>query len=676
MTPITIRYQLTLKIWAAANAVATKKLNQRHGRSAPLQALNILAGLAYVMPIILALIFELNPLWFILPVLVLIIAGQLIARLANRSVWKETLQQSGTHSLNLGDAGLSCHTGVGDVLYPWQWVWEVSEEDGWLAIVVGAARFYVLPVANSAFPDPAARQAFLAALKEGMDSAQEERERRQSETSPAASETAETPAVSSAVCASVASACAASLPPERSTLLTDLRQLGRILLFRAPQPGTLTPDVSKLLLPVLLYFLLTLGIQIGTRGFPGELVWYSMTEVFSPFALVALLAGLAALVGGNRQESGRLWMAFSLMLLLLPLVNWYASRGGIRLEALGVHKPARIVTLLVCYLPYLWLALAGARLAERLTGRRNRSLATDLTVFVAFTLVFWLHSDPPYLWEETPDEKTNTARLNVQIDEDVLYGQPRLLEQQLAAIQPGLPGVAEIFFLGVGGYGYQDVFLREVRSVEQLFLERFHTQGHSLILVNNPATIQELPTANYESLQRALQRIGQQMNGAEDLLFLFLTSHGSREPLFSISLWPFRFTDLSPQMLRQALDNAGIQRRVIVVSSCYSGGFIPALQDKNTLIISASAADRKSFGCSNDNEFTDFGRAYFDVALRQTRSFTQAFEITAARIAEQERTEAREPSLPQMKGGTDLREQLKIFESDTPSIQTGSETGR
>ena len=43
--------------------------------------------------------------------------------------------------------------------------------------------------------------------------------------------------------------------------------------------------------------------------------------------------------------------------------------------------------------------------------------------------------------------------------------------------------------------------------------------------------------------------------------------------------------DIAPETLRHALDEAGIQRRVVVVSACYSGGFVPALQDEHTLVI-------------------------------------------------------------------------------------------
>jgi hypothetical protein len=352
-------------------------------------------------------------------------------------------------------------------------------------------------------------------------------------------------------------------------------------------------------------------------------------------------------------------MALNWLLLLLPLYWWPEGISLTQWPGLDQAKSdgARLFLFIV---PWLWFVLAGWRQSVTLgEPGRLKTIIGLLLMPVALGAVFSLHAQAPMLWYA--DRSDDDDRYWVEVNEDILYGQPRLLAEHLDRIQSGRPGEAEIFFLGVGGDGHQNVFLRETRAVEQLFHERFQTRGHSLILANNVATIHSLPLANYESLQQALNRIGQQMNGEEDLLFLFMTSHGSSDHRFSLSLWPFSFSDITPPMLRQALDKAGIKRRVLVVSACYSGGFIPDLQDDYTLVITASAADRNSFGCSDRNEWTDFGRAYFDEALRQTHSFTEAFDLAAARIAEREQAEGHTPSLPQMRGGEKLKAQLDAF---------------
>jgi hypothetical protein len=110
------------------------------------------------------------------------------------------------------------------------------------------------------------------------------------------------------------------------------------------------------------------------------------------------------------------------------------------------------------------------------------------------------------------------------------------------------------------------------------------------------------------------------------------------------------------------LDEAGIQNRVIVVSACYSGGFVEPLKTDSSLIMTAAAADRSSFGCSSEENFTYFGRAYFDEALRSTNSFVEAFRIAAPRIAQRESRQGFLPSEPQIFIGPQIRPILERFE--------------
>ena len=130
-------------------------------------------------------------------------------------------------------------------------------------------------------------------------------------------------------------------------------------------------------------------------------------------------------------------------------------------------------------------------------------------------------------------------------------------------------------------------------------------------------------------MELALRRIGQQMNRESDVLFLYMTSHGLPN-VFEMENAPLDLAQVDPKWLRDTLDASGIRWRVIVISACYSGSFVSALQNENTLIITASAADRQSFGCSNEADYTYFGRAFFDEAMREQDSLkwesAQGFE--------------------------------------------------
>jgi hypothetical protein len=116
-----------------------------------------------------------------------------------------------------------------------------------------------------------------------------------------------------------------------------------------------------------------------------------------------------------------------------------------------------------------------------------------------------------------------------------------------------------------------------------------------------------------------------------------------------------RFNHLDPKRLREMLDKSGIKRRVIVISACYSGGFIDALKDENTLVMSSAAFDKTSFGCSNEADFTYFGKAYFEQALQKTDSFIDAFELAKPVIAKRERAEDFTESEPQIFVGKNIR---------------------
>jgi hypothetical protein len=256
---------------------------------------------------------------------------------------------------------------------------------------------------------------------------------------------------------------------------------------------------------------------------------------------------------------------------------------------------------------------------------------------------------------ERPPEKASPD-LDV---EAVGRRQPLLLEQAFAALESTTPGdrPPRLFFVGFAGYGWEAVFKREAFAVRALFDERFGTAGRSLVLVNHRSTVGDTALASPANLDRALQYIGGLMNNDADTLFLFLTSHG-RKNLFAVEMPGFAFDGLTPIDLKAMLDRARIRNRVVVVSACHSGSFIPTLADPTTLVIAAAHADRTSFGCEDRREWTYFGDAFFNRALRRERSFERAFRLARRTIGRWEARERLTRSLPQIAGGEALRQRL------------------
>jgi hypothetical protein len=158
------------------------------------------------------------------------------------------------------------------------------------------------------------------------------------------------------------------------------------------------------------------------------------------------------------------------------------------------------------------------------------------------------------------------------------------------------------------------------------------------------------------------------MDREHDILFVFLTSHGSRQHELVLNQNGMELADLPAAQLARFLRESAIRWKVVVISACYSGGFLDALKDDGTMVITAARHDRQSFGCADENEFTYFGRAYFKEALPQASSFQDAFRKAEVLVQEMEARELKAPagtpsderhSLPQMWSAPAIEQQLQ-----------------
>ncbi|WP_347909346.1 C13 family peptidase [Pseudomonas grandcourensis] len=226
-----------------------------------------------------------------------------------------------------------------------------------------------------------------------------------------------------------------------------------------------------------------------------------------------------------------------------------------------------------------------------------------------------------------------------------LLAQGRLLDAALTNVPPSTPAV-ELYSLTLGGDGKQSVFLRESDYVANMLSTRFGTFGQ-IRLVNHRDHLADRPMATRENLRRAALTLAER-SGPEDLIFIYLTSHGTSEHELVLDQPRMELADLPADELAAVLAPLKNRDKIIVISSCYSGGFIPALKDERTLIMTASRADRVSFGCSEEANFTYFGDALFAQALNQTDDLEQAFKLAKATVAERELADGFEASEPQI----------------------------
>jgi hypothetical protein len=214
----------------------------------------------------------------------------------------------------------------------------------------------------------------------------------------------------------------------------------------------------------------------------------------------------------------------------------------------------------------------------------------------------------------------------------------------LTAASSALETSAKVAVVSFGLFGDQSVFESEARAAARIVATRFG--GGPVVVRANTKTRED---ATSETLAGALRSVALTVDPEQDVLFLMLTSHGSRDGL---AVKAGRRSDtLSPAALRAMLAFTGVRHRALVVSACYSGVFIPALANPDTLVITAADADHPSFGCRDGAKWTYFGEAFFNAALRHTTSLTEAFALSRKLVRQRERRDGFMLSNPQMAGG-------------------------
>lgn len=308
------------------------------------------------------------------------------------------------------------------------------------------------------------------------------------------------------------------------------------------------------------------------------------------------------------------------------------------------------------------LAIVMRAIGKTLRPGTLRAAAAMLIAYAGLNIGPWFALPPSPLWIGNPAAEMAAPAVVARTDvETLFFGQPDLLNGEIAALLPQRPGAIDLYFVGVAGHGEEDVFMNEVQFARRLFDERFDARGRSLVLVNNRSTFGFLPLANTHNLAAALAGVARRIDPAEDLLVLFATSHGEEGKGLVLDLGDFALAGLTPRLLRASLSELGDVWRVIIISACFSGGFIEELRDPRALIITSARADRSSFGCGHNGEFTYFGEEFLGRSLREEDSFIAAFDGARERIIARETAEKRTPSEPQIHVGSEIAPHLGRF---------------
>ncbi|HEY6240143.1 MAG TPA: C13 family peptidase [Burkholderiales bacterium] len=448
------------------------------------------------------------------------------------------------------------------------------------------------------------------------------------------------------------------LKPEAATAWRDLKRNllagTRLALFMPVRPLDFRISIGQYVALLLTSFAFWFAGGVLHAGFPGTVDFRSLTAAL---AEIPILLG-ACLLAARLFRGAQLAIAFAVLLVATdPIFELVGFALQLATSFVAIERYAEAANAVFI----AWGFAVLVRTQYVLTGWRGRVSVLALGMFTAVFAVLISAFPRAEVWTAVRYDSADASRPRLT-QEEVFHRQGRLLDERLAALSPERSGVVDLYFVGVAGDSQQDTFYSELVSIRELLDERFDTAGRSIALVNNPATLTEHPLATVSNLRTTLAHLGSTIDAEEDIVLLHLTTHGSADYRLAFEMPPLELTPLTPSALARMLADSGIKWKVVVISACFSGGFVEPLKDASTLIITAADPFHSSFGCEYDSEYTWFSEALYHEALRETFSFAEAFEMAKEAVSDRERAEGDEPSNPQMFMGEAMKKKLLSLE--------------
>jgi hypothetical protein len=383
---------------------------------------------------------------------------------------------------------------------------------------------------------------------------------------------------------------------------------------------------------------------------------------YGAIAVLLLVLLISSALAATLIQRKVLWL--SLASLALVCINMWTILLSIWTYKLNVFEipssiPARIIfgIILLCLLR-IYAHLMQPRKAWRII------LAALFTLSLCYRP--WQQNlYQPIFMSTYGDEEfaEEQASWNYNV-ESVFSAQADILQKQLSTLSTQKADKIDLYAIGVAGDGSERVFRNEAEYLQQFLPKQL--KAHYLPLINSEEGNPGIAIASFTNLKTAVFGVAQKMDPAQDILMVYLTSHGSKNHEFLLQLGNLPLTQITPEQLNQVLNESGIKHQIIIISACYSGGYIEPLQNDNRLIITAARKDRTSFGCGAESDITWFGNAFWVMAMNKTRNFEEAFSLANKTISFWEKKEKEIPSLPQMSVGKEMHQHLSRWQTQLP----------
>lgn len=211
-------------------------------------------------------------------------------------------------------------------------------------------------------------------------------------------------------------------------------------------------------------------------------------------------------------------------------------------------------------------------------------------------------------------------------------------------------------FLGSAQHSQSLVFQRDILSMEKS-LQAFQATTVSILLSNQSETQQlRYPFATVPNLDRVFKQLAAWSHMHPMSLTVLVSTHGLPDVL-SVNIGNQYYPPLRTAPLKAWLDKLHPRTRVtLLLSACYSGSFVDALQGPNRMVLSASAADRNSFGCRYNEKNTWFIGQLLGPHFAPQNTWNDVFTATRTGVEQQELAERMSPpSNPQIRSAENLQ---------------------
>jgi hypothetical protein len=209
------------------------------------------------------------------------------------------------------------------------------------------------------------------------------------------------------------------------------------------------------------------------------------------------------------------------------------------------------------------------------------------------------------------DFSRGIGAMEVGLPPDEAARQVELMAKALAQLAPQRPGVVDTYVLSAAFWN-DPVFEAEAREAAAVLAARYDAADRTILLSagRGPGAARNLPAASPNNFQAALGKIGAIIDPNEDLVVVFVTSHGGQDGAVAIRELERMEGALRPMQHRNALQQANIRNKLVIGSACFSGHYIPPLMsDPGAMVLTAAAAEEASGGCARSRAGTGFGGA-------------------------------------------------------------------